>query len=73
MAGKRDLRTPIVDPPNTRRQSFFFDSNLRFGGSQSNVPMVFTRFPREDSFSVSRALGGKCRRLSRFCNNCYRM
>ena len=31
--------------------------------------MVFTRWPREDSFPFSLALGGKCRRLSRFCNN----
>ena len=33
--------------------------------------MVLTRWPREDSwrfFPVSRALGGTCRRLSRFCN-----
>ena len=30
--------------------------------------MVFTRWPREDSFPFSLALGGKCRRLSRFCN-----
>ena len=30
--------------------------------------MVFTRWPREDSFTVSQALGGKCRRLSRVCN-----
>ena len=30
--------------------------------------MVFTRWPREDSFPVSGALGGTCRCLSRFCN-----
>ena len=30
------------------------------------VSMVFTRWPREDSFPVSRALGGTFRRLSRF-------
>ena len=29
--------------------------------------MVFTHWPREDSFPVSRALGGTCRRWSRFC------
>ena len=50
---------------------FFFGSNLRLGGRQSTVTMVLTRWPREDSwrfFPVSRALGGTCRRLSRFCN-----
>ena len=30
--------------------------------------MVFTRFPTESSFPVSRALRGTCQRLSRFCN-----
>ena len=45
---------------------FFFGSNLRFGGRQSTVTMVFTRWPREDSLPVSRALGRTCRRLSRF-------
>ena len=45
---------------NTRPQR----SNQRFGGRQSTVTMVFTRWPREDSFPFSR----KCRRLSRFCN-----
>ena len=30
------------------------------------VSMVFTRWPREDSFPVSRAPGGSFRRLSRF-------
>ena len=44
------------------------DSNLWFGGRQSTVAMVFTRWPREDSFPVSGALGGKCRRLNRVCN-----
>ena len=47
---------------------FPFDSNLLFGGRQSTVTMVFTRWPREDSFPVSGALGGKCWRLSCFCN-----
>ena len=33
-----------------------------------NQPLpVFTRWPIEDSFPDSRALGGKCGRLSRFC------
>ena len=44
------------------------DSNLRFAARQSTVTMVFTRWPREDSFPVSQALGGKCRRLCRVCN-----
>ena len=30
--------------------------------------MIFTRWPREDSFPISRALGGTCCCLSRFCN-----
>ena len=54
---------------NTRPQGVFsFGSNLPFGGRQSTVTMVFTRWPREDSFPVSQALGGKCRCLSRVCN-----
>ena len=32
------------------------------------LPWFFTRWLREDSFSVSRALGRICRRFSRFCN-----
>jgi len=39
---------------------FFFGSNLRFGGLQSTLTL-FTRWPIEDSFPDSRALGGKCR------------
>ena len=55
---------------NKRPQSVFFSfgSNLRFGGRHSTITMVFTRGPREDSFLVSLALGGKCRHLNRFCN-----
>ena len=49
---------------NTRPQRLF---SSPFGGRQS-VTMVFTRWPREDSFPVSGALGGTCRCLSRFCN-----
>ena len=30
--------------------------------------MIFTRWPREDSFPISQALGGTCWCLSRFCN-----
>ena len=40
-------------------------SNLG-GGRQSTVTMVFTHWPREDCFPVSRALGGKCRCLKPF-------
>ena len=58
------LDVKICTAPLTRALKGFF---LRFGGRQS-VTMVFTRWPREDSFPVSRALGGTCRRLSRFCN-----
>ena len=32
------------------------------------LPWFFTRWPRADSFPVSRALGRTCSRLSRFCN-----
>jgi len=32
------------------------------------LPWFFTRWPREDSFFVSWALGRICRRFSRFCN-----
>ena len=41
------------------------NTKLRFGGRQSTLAL-FTRWPKEDSFPLSRALGGKCRRLSRF-------
>ena len=44
----------------------FTNTSLRFGGRQSTLTL-FTRWPIEYSFAVSRALGGKCRRLSRFC------
>ena len=54
---------------NTRPQRFFsFGSNLWFDGRQSTVTMVFSLWPREDSFPVSRALGGTCWRLSHFRN-----
>jgi len=32
------------------------------------LPWFFTRWPRADSFPVSRAIGRTCPRLSRFCN-----
>ena len=41
------------------------NTKLRFGGRQSTLAL-FTRWPKEDSFPLSRALGGKCPRLSRF-------
>ena len=41
-------------------KGFSFGSNLRFVGRQSTLTMVFTRWPRDDSFPVSRALGGTC-------------
>ena len=58
------------EEPTVKRKcsSGFFGSNLRFGGRQSTVTMVFTRWPREDSLPVSRALGEARQRLSRFCN-----
>ena len=49
-------------------KAFFFCSNLRFGGRQSTVTMIFTCWPREHSFPISGAVGGTCRRLSHFCN-----
>ena len=54
---------------NTRPQRFFSPgSNLRFGGRQSTVTMVFKRWSRADSFPVSRALARTCLRLSPFSN-----
>ena len=47
--------------------------SLWFGGRQSTATMLFTRCPREDSFLVSWALRGTCRRLSRFAIFCYRI
>ena len=35
---------------------------------QSTVTMVFTHWPREDSFPLSKALGGTCWHLNHFCN-----
>ena len=65
-----EKRQLLFTATNRRPERFFFplDSYLWFGGRQSTVTMVFTRWPREDSFPVSGALGGKCRRLSCFCN-----
>ena len=65
-----EIETTFLDTTvyNGALKGFFLGSNLRFGGRQSTVTMVFTRWPREDTFPVSRALGGKCRRLSRVSN-----
>ena len=49
-------------------KTFFFGSNLWFGERQSTITMVFSHWPREDSFLLSRALGGTCQRLSCLCN-----
>ena len=52
---------------NKRPQRFFSSgSNLRFGGRQSTVTMVFHALPRADSFPVSRALGGTFRYFGTF-------
>ena len=48
---------------NARPQRFF---SFGFFGRQSTVTMVFTRCPRENSFSVSRALGGTFRPFQPF-------
>ena len=40
-------------------KGFFFGSNVQFGGRQSTITMVFTRWLREYSFPISRALGRK--------------
>ena len=63
----RDLqRLPLT--LHAPSKGFFFGSNLRFGDVNQQLPWFFTRWPREDSFTVCRALGRACRRLSRFCN-----
>ena len=49
-------------------KTFFFGSNLWFGERQSTITMVFSHWPREDSFLLSRALGGTCQHLSCLCN-----
>ena len=67
--GQNVLKDFTAVTTNTRPQRFFSSgSNLRFGGRQSTVTMVFHALPRADSFPVSRALGRTCPRLSRFCN-----
>ena len=53
---------------NTCPQRLLFGSNLWFGERQSTITMVFSHWPREDSFLLSRALGGTCQRLSCLCN-----
>ena len=58
--------TAVTQALTRALKGFFFGSNLLFGGRQSTLTL-FTRWPIEDSFPVSRALGGKCRRLSSFC------
>ena len=50
----------IQQLPLTQPSKVFFCSNLWFGGRQSTVTMVFTRWPREDSFPVFQALRGTC-------------
>jgi len=54
---------------NTRTQRVFssFQTCVLVGVNQP-LPWFFTRWPWEDSFSVSWALGRICRRFSRFCN-----
>ena len=49
-------------------KGFFFSSNLRFGGRQSNITTGLTHWTRKDSFPVSRALEGKCQHLNGFCD-----
>ena len=59
----------IVVTTNTHPQRFF--SLLQawdLVDVNQPLPWFFMHWPREDSFPVSRALGGKCRCLSRFCN-----
>ena len=63
---KKLLNLVTAVTTNTRTQSFFSEQNLRFGGRQSTVTMVFTRWPREDSLPVSRALGESRQHLRTF-------
>ena len=54
---------------NTRPQRVFsFVQTCVLVDVNQSLPWFFTRWPREDSFSVSWALGRICRRFSRFCN-----
>ena len=47
-------------------KGFFFGSNVQFGGCQSTVTMVFTRWPRQDSWNPP--FSSTCWHLNRFCN-----
>ena len=67
---KATLKKVTAVTTYTCRQKFF--SSVQTCGlvdvNQLLVNMVFKPWPRQDSFTVSRALGRICRRLSRFCN-----
>ena len=63
------LKTITAVTTNTRPQRVF-SSVQTYVLVDVNQPLkwFFTLWPREDSFSVSRAHGRICRRFSRFCN-----
>ena len=49
----RVLITAVTTNTCPLEKAFFFGSNLRFGGRQSTVTIVFTSWPRENSLPVS--------------------
>ena len=71
---KRALRSIMISflrrLPLTRALKGFFLRVQTFVLVDVNQPLpwFFTRWPRADSFPVSRALGRTCPRLSHFCN-----
>ena len=60
-----------VATTNTRTQTLRFFLRVQtyvLVDANQLLQLFFTRWPRADSFPVSRALGRTCLRLSRFCN-----
>ena len=57
---KKVTQKTLQQLPLTRALKGFF--------LHSTVTMVFTHWPREDSFPLSRAFGGICWHLNHFCN-----
>ena len=60
-----------VATTNTRPQTLRFFLRVQtcvLVDANQLLQLFFTRWPRADSFPVSRALGRTCLRLSRFCN-----
>ena len=64
---KRNPMTAVTT--NKRPQRFFLRvQTCVLVDANQLLQLFFTRWPRADSFPVSRALGRTCLRLSRFCN-----